>query len=169
MVKNMKKEVMSVEGFAKRLKISPEEFSRNMEAMAALTIKMLENKREVSDETEVTVKLGNLKKALLEVKETQAKEDKEILENSLEEVYRELHNGVNSGYYSISDLAFGTRMIEEIRKMNKADYNNNSAKGYFTKREREAWIREDERKKTLERVKGFIDENLNKIISQKFE
>ena len=63
--------------------------------------------------------------------------EKPLIENALEEVYRELHNGVKNGKYSVNDLALGTRIIESIRKMCQAQYYIKSPKGYLTKRELE--------------------------------
>lgn len=81
--------------------------------------------------------------------------DKLIVENAIEEVYRELH----SGKYDENDLAFGTRILESIRKLCNADYELcGSPKGYYTKMEREEKVRADERSRIVEYLKSLIEE-----------
>ena len=81
--------------------------------------------------------------------------DKLIVENAIEEVYRELHGGK----YGENDLALGTRILESIRKLCNADYELcSSPKGYYTKKEREEKIRADERSRIVEHLKSLIEE-----------
>ena len=87
------------------------------------------------------------KKQLDEVRANTMKTDKLILENAIEEAYRKLHNEV----YSVNELAFGTRILESIRKMCKADYELcNSPKGYYTKIEREKKVKTDTAKEIFD-------------------
>lgn len=107
------------------------------------------------------------KKQLDEVRADTMKTDKLILENAIEEAYRELHNGV----CSVNELAFGTRILESIRKRCKADYELcNSPKGYYTKIEREKKVKTDTAKEILDFFEKWTAwfEGSNKEINEYF-
>lgn len=109
-----------------------------------------ETKRFTYFDMESAVKLA-VEKTKTAVSFNQEKINKLIIENAIEEIYRELHNNKK---YNDADLVLGTRIVENIRRMCKADFQD-SPKGYLTKIERE--------RKTIEHTVNQIDDILEKI------
>jgi hypothetical protein len=77
--------------------------------------------------------------------------EKPIIENAIEEIYRELHNGIKTKKYSVNELAFATRILERIRRMCLLQFAK-SPKGYLTKTERENEARADTTKQIFSEI-----------------